>query len=329
MLAMRTFLFPRRWAVLAATVGLLGPMVRAADPAQPFEWQRGLESLALLQGGKPVWQFNFGTNHATKPFFHPVALPGGAALTSQSPPDHRWHYGLWFSWKYLNRLNYWEQDRQGVSAGLTEWRTPRAELRPDHSARLEMDLVYRPHLAQDPVLTEKRTVVISRPAPDGSYAFDWKMVFTAGAAAVKLDRTPPARQGTEMIPGGYAGLSIRLTQDLRDAQVEATAEKGAKKNNRHGYAATASDFNGRLGTGEAGVAILDHPANPRAPTRWYAITDPAVPFWYLNAAWLQLEPFELPAGGSFTLRYRVIVHPDRWTPARLEAEQARYRRESP
>ena len=72
------------------------------------------------------------------------------------------------------------------------------------------------------------------------------------------------------------------------------------------------------------MAILDHPANPRAPSRWYAITDPGMPFWYLNAAWLQLEPYRLPAGERVTLRYRIAVHPGRWDAARLSAEHTAY-----
>ena len=309
--------------VLASAALLLPTTGRAADAGNLLAWHRRPDSFALLSGGQPVWQFNWATNH-TKPFFHPVALPGNPSLTWQSPPDHPWHYGLWFSWKYINRVNYWEQDKQGQSQGTTEWRQVSATPLPDQSARLDLDLAYRPSPSAEPVLTEHRTIAISAPASNGSYTMDWVMVFTAGRENLRLDRTPQGRQGTNVVPGGYAGLSARLARGLTNIQLAATADPGASQSHRYGYAATASDFNGQLSGTDMGLAILDHPANPRSPTRWYVITDPAIPFWYINAAWLQLEPSDLPAHQSFTLRYRVVVHPGRWDAARLQEEEQRY-----
>ena len=315
---------------MRTSLGLIGAALwlstagRAAEQSAPLDWRRGPDSFALLSGGQPVWQFNWATNY-TKPFFHPVALPGRASLTWQSPPDHPWHYGLWFSWKYINHVNYWEQDKQGQSQGTTEWRQVSATPFSNHSARLQMDLAYRPKPSAEPVLTENRTITISAPASDGAYTMDWVMVFTANRQDVRLDRTPQTRQGTNVIPGGYAGLSARLARSLTNVHLAATAAQGSSQNHRYGYEAPASDFNGQISGAEMGLAILDHPTNPRAPTRWYVITDPSVPFWYINAAWLQLEPYDLPAGRSFTLRYRVIVHPDRWEAPRLQEETARFK----
>jgi hypothetical protein len=91
-----------------------------------------------MQKGQPVWQFNFGSN-ATKPFFHPVALPGGPVLTWDQPGDHPWHRALWFSWKFINGINYWEEDpKTGVSAGRTRWSEPQIETRRDFSARIHL-----------------------------------------------------------------------------------------------------------------------------------------------------------------------------------------------
>ncbi|HNQ87333.1 MAG TPA: PmoA family protein [Verrucomicrobiota bacterium] len=278
----------------------------------------------MRRGNQIVWQFQFDTNITTKPFFHPVALPGGAPLTWQSPPDHVWHYGLWFSWKYINRVNYWEQNRDGLCDGTTAW--PRVRISPgtNFAATIALDLQYHPRTNSKPVLTEQRVITISPPAADGSYTMDWTLEFTAGDEAVTLDRTPPAGQPGGQAWGGYAGLSTRFAKDLADVRIAATGDTGEPHGHRYGFTATAADLNGRLGESDAGMAFLDHPGNPRHPSRWYAIDDPGVPFAYLNAAWLQLEPYALPAHGRLTLRYRVIVHPGRWTAERLAAEQRRY-----
>jgi hypothetical protein len=289
-----------------------------------FAWRTNATSLGLETGGKAVWQFNFGTNKITKPYFHPVALPGGEALTWESPSDHVWHYGLWFSWKYLNKVNYWEENKQRESDGVTSWRVTDVETRADFSARIEMDLDYRARGAEEAVLTEKRVISISSPAADGSYVMDWSQEFRAGAKDVKFDRTPlPGEPGGQTF-GGYAGLSLRFAKDLTDTAVSATSETGDARENRYRFGAAAADYNGRLHGREQGVAILDHPANPRHPTRWYAIVNPRQSFWFINAAWLQLEPYDLAAREKVTLRYRVVVHPGRWDATKLESEHRRY-----
>ncbi len=41
-------------------------------------------------------------------YFDPLCTGQGLPVGWLSPPDHRWHYGLWFSWKTINKVNYWE-----------------------------------------------------------------------------------------------------------------------------------------------------------------------------------------------------------------------------
>jgi hypothetical protein len=295
--------------------------VSAADPSE-FHWKRGTDSFALQLKDQNVWQFNYPVKPGAKPYFHPIALPGGSSLTWLSPPDHIWHLALWFSWKYINKVNYWEVNKEGICDGLTEWSDVRVETRSDHSARIRINLSYRPQKTKSTLLKEKRTIRISSPATDGSYFMDWTMEFLAGKENLKFDRTP----STEKSISGYAGLSARFAKELTDIQIMATADKGRMLENRYGYPATATDFNGRIDNGEAGMAMLNHPLNPRHPTRWYVITDPERPFWYMNAALLQSEAYDLAAGKKMTLRYRIWVHPQRWTSTKLNEEFERYRK---
>lgn len=299
---------------------------RSGGQASGFSWQRDADTVALLKGGKPVWRFNYSPK-LSKTYFHPVALPGGSDLTWLSPKDHPHHFALFYCWKYLNRVNYWEEPA-GVPEGATRWSNVKVETRPDFSARITMDLQYHPQGATGDVLTEKRAIRISPPARDGSYFMDWHLESTAGKDDVVMDRTPPDTAPDGNPRGGYAGLSIRLAGELTKPRVTATADVGALMRSRYGFAATAAEFNGEIDGGEVGVAFFDHPSNVRFPTRWYPIVDQSVPFWYLNASWLQLEPYTLAAHQKLILRYRVAVHPQRWDSARLEKEHARYVREA-
>jgi hypothetical protein len=277
--------------------------------------------VALRRDGQTVWQFNFGTN-ATKPYFHPVALPGGPVLTWDRPEDHPWHRALWFSWKFLNGVNYWEEDpKTGRAAGRTEWSEPRIDTRPDFTARLALDLTYRPGDAPA-VLTERREIIVSAPDANGMYALDWDMTFTAGGAPVLLDRTPLPDEPEGKPYGGYAGLSVRLIGELQDVRARTTVEPVVFTGHRYRGKAAALEYSGVIAGREAGMAILDHPGNLNAPTPWYAINEPVM--HYFSPAVICYGPHTLPAGASLRLRYRVLVHPGRWEAERLGAEMKRF-----
>jgi hypothetical protein len=310
-------------AVVLATALVLTPHSGAVrQDTGRLSWRQDAGTAALLKDGRTVWQFNY-TPGSTNTYFHPVALPGGSDLTWLSPKDHPYHFALFFGWKYLNGVNYWEE----APDGATRWSNVRVDMQPDFSARITMDLQYRPQKAVQDVLTEQRAIRIASPAADGSYFMDWRLEFTAGSEAVVMDRTPPDTAPDGNARGGYAGLSIRLARELTNPIIAAAGDIGALAKNRHGFAASAAEFSGEIDGGAAGVAFFDHPANPRAPTRWYGIIDPSVPFWFLNASLLQLEPYTLGAGQQLILRYRVFIHPGRWDAARLREEQARFVRE--
>ena len=284
-------------------------------------WERQADSLALRRDGQIVWRFNYGANEA-KPNFHPLALPAGPALSCYRPKDHPWHRGLWFSWKYINKVNYWEEDREtGLAKGKTQWRAPLIETRPDFSARLVLDLDYHP--SNGPVvLTEHRVITVSPPDQTGSYHLDWDMTFRAVGGNVVLDRAPPVDEKGNNVSGGYAGLGIRAAEDLQEAQV-ITGDGAVKyENNRFRGKASALDFSGMIGGRAAGVAFLDNAANLNSPTPWYVINN--APMYYVSPAVLTYNPKTLKAGETLALRYRVLVHPDRWTQAQLRRAEKLY-----
>lgn len=304
-------------ALFAGTAKAQTPTSRPA--ATKLNWRQSPSSIALKSGEAVLWQFNYGSN-LSKPFFHPISLAGIGTLTWQSPPDHPWHHALWFSWKYINGVNYWEEDRQSAqSKGRTTWRNVKVTPDPDHSAQITMDLVY--HLpGEKPVLTEKRTIKISPPDESGAYHLDWTAVFTAGSDDVLLDRTPlPGEEGGKSF-GGYAGLSVRLAKNFINFKAVSSDEHLEPEIDRIRTKAHAVDFSGTVSGKAAGIAILDHPSNLNAPSPWYIIMDTKKPMGYFSPAVIQNKPHLLAAGMTFTLRYRIIVHPGRFGPKILKRQ---------
>lgn len=310
---------------LGAAVNAFGTTPPAWESSGDLAWRREAGSVALLRNGQVIWQFNFGAD-ATKPHFHPVAVPDGSVLTWDKPADHVWHRGLWFAWKFLNGANYWEEGPANrEQRGLTEWDAPRIETRPDFSARIALDLRYRVAGAP-PVVTERRVVSVSPPGADGGYQLDWEMVFTASTGDVRLDRTPLPGEPGGVAHGGYAGLSVRLAQGLQAERVLTEAGPVEFTAGRFRGRARAMDYSSEIGGRAAGIAILDAPGNLDSPTPWYAIHKP---FHYFSPAVICYRPHTLKAGATFALRYRVVAHPGRWDAGQLRAVAEQFSRSKP
>ncbi|MHC4102407.1 MAG: DUF6807 domain-containing protein, partial [Planctomycetota bacterium] len=274
-------------------------------------------------GDGEIWRFHHGPG-AGKPHFHPLALPGHGPLTWQDPPDHPWHHGLWFSWKLINGVNFWEERRAtGRSDGTTEWSNVEITTADDFSATIEMDLAYRGDDGE-PALRERRRILIVPPAPNGRYFLDWTMTFTA-ARDVLLDRTPLPHEPGGKVYGGYAGLSVRLTSALQERQAVSTDGPVSFEQQRHRSSARAFDYNGLVNGVPMGIAILDHEYNVNTPSPWYVIRGEVMSF--LSPAVIADAPRALAAGETMTLRYRVVVHPGRWTAARLAREYTSFGRD--
>ena len=173
---------------------------------------RTAEGVQLVRDGRVVWNFapSFG-----KPCVHPLVLPDGLTATTTGDRDHSWHHGLWFSWKFLNGVNFWEEDKTGRAAGRQ--RIVGEDVRcAGASAVVTQDVVWEPNDGSGRTfLREKREISFSAPAADGSYAIVWKGLFTAVERTV-IDRTPPKRNRDGHWSGGYAGFSLRLSDACRD-----------------------------------------------------------------------------------------------------------------
>ena len=303
-------------AVFAAT---LAPLTARA------EWVRDSVSIAWTSKGATLWRFSFDPRSG-KPFFNPIAVGGNSSLTNFKPEDHPWHYGLWFSWKYINHVNYWEESREsGQAAGSTRWSTPVIDARADGSATITMTVTYsRP--AGDVDMTEARVLTISAPAKDDSFTIDWDLRFKAGKDGAELDRTPMPGEPNGAVNGGYAGLSVRLaplTMSVMSTEGPVTEFPGSRaRPNAAAVAGNFSDGDKQVG----GIAILSDASNIGEKAPWYIINQERDKFRFICAAILAPAIRKLPAGGEWNLTYRVAVRPIPWTQEALMGALKEWRR---
>ena len=260
------------------------------------------------------WTYAWGDRR--RPHVHPLTTPAGHVLSRNAPDDHPWHHALWFTIKFVNDENFWEEyDAYGV---------PHHDGRPavvDHgggsvSLRGRLDWI-RPDRSTV-ALTEHRTWT-HVPLGADAYAIDLDTRLVP-ATDVRLDRTEFTTWG------GYGGLTLRGPGDWHDTVL--TLADGSSHQRLEGVPSRWCDLTGTVGaSGDgavAGVALLDHPGNRRHPVPFYASTRNANygdEGWsnFFNAAFLWDDGLDLASGEELRVRHRTVVHDGTWSVDQMDA----------
>jgi hypothetical protein len=291
-----------------------------ARDSGPWKWSREEgKSLSLSGPAGLIWRLNFGRD-LPKPYFHPLRTVEGHELTWLSPEDHPWHLGLWFSWKTINKVTYWEFE-EGCSQPPGRTVVEKVEILETNrrQARVRLEMTLRPGPDADPVARETLWLRIETPRAGGAYAIDWRQE-TEALRDVFFGRTD-----------GYGGLSFRADRQWSNRVI--LRAKGPKDGKRERlYAGRWVDLSATRAGAKLGLTIFDHPTNPRFPTCWWVIGADQIerfaparhPFYYTNAALLGEEPLTLKKGGRLNLFYRILVHPGAGNVNALEEEFARF-----
>ena len=204
--------------------------------------------------------------------------------------DHPWHHGLWFTIKYVDEVNFWEELEpfgtlelsSSSLEGPTEvheiaWRTPTGEV------------VLHERLEVTPLELE------------GAVGVSLGISLLACRDLV-LDRTPYTTWG------GYGGLTFRGRGDLVDT-VLTTPTTGSTELLR-GERARWCALSGTIEGAPVGIVLAEHPTNGPLGVPWYASTRSATygdDGWsnFCNAAILWDGPQTLAEGASLELSYLV------------------------
>lgn len=259
----------------------------------------------------PLWRYVYGGK--PKPFFHPLCTPAGHVLTNFEPHDHFWHRGLWFTIKFINGENFWEENLDGF--GRQKTRLPPTIT---HAAGGQISLFS----SLDWVRPDEKTTVIHeqrlinyRPIDSSSYAIDFTFILLP-TVDLLLDRTPYTTWG------GYGGLTFRGNRNWQESRLlfadGTTSDRPTPKISQ--WCDLSGKFDGGINQA-GGIAIFDHPRNPRYPTPWYGGTGTG---HYFNAAFLFNEPMKVPAKEKLRFQYRTFVHDGIPDVAKLESAYKQY-----
>ncbi len=268
-------------------------------------------TISMRMNGKEIWTLHHNPEEG-KPYIHPLATTTGQVFSGLRPKDHVWHRALWFSWKYINGVNYWEEDpATGKSEGKTLLLSTKHDVSHDNEVHVDMTLAYAPAEQAKHIMREKRALIISPPDETGAYTIDWTSEFRALENDVVLDRTPLPGQPNGKDYGGYAGYSIRMNKEVSGGTF--LTSEGLADSKSHRQPARWTMYSAPKG---GCLLFMDHPGNLNYPAKWYIAE--AMP--YFSPSVIHDAPHTIKAGELLQLRYRVRVHPSAIEAGAAQAE---------
>ena len=264
--------------------------------------ERTATGVRLVRDGRVVWNFEIDTPEG-KPALHPLTLPSGRTLTDFHPADHFWHLGFWFSFKYLNGINYWEpadiKGRGVLAAGETRV-VKRTVTCNGAAAHVALEINYLPRGSNDVVLAERRTMDFSAPDALGGYTVKIRHSFVA-RTDVTIDRTPPFRDKKGNWQRGYAGWTLRIPSALAE---EFDVQGSAGRNSPRAICGEEScvvDFTSRVNGEGVTFSVKE---SPKDTTRFYLWADKRS----VNPSPVFTAPMTVKAGETLNLAYELAVH---------------------
>ena len=236
--------------------------------------ERDGDRIAVSIGGQPFTAFFFGSD-ATKPYLHPLRATDGTVITRGYPMaeiageqrDHPHHRGLWFSHGDVNGVDFWANEESQRTRG--------------EKGTIALDAIDTVQSGEDEglikarfswkgaggnlLVTEHRTMAFRREAEDNIVDFD--IVLVAEVAPVRFGDT---KEGT---------FAVRMATELEEQHLRAkgiprtgriaNAEGRTTEANAWGQRSAWVDYSGSISGKPMGVAIFDHPGNPKHPSYWH------------------------------------------------------------
>lgn len=275
----------------------------------------GPEKIGIEIDGKPFSTFYMKGADITKPYLWPVRAASGTSVTRAWPieilpeeekikKDHPHQKGIWFAHDSVNGIDFWnneasykEPPKRGVMVLKKMGKVVSGKKQGSIAATFDWT-----DREGSVVLTESRLMTFH--ADPKLRILDFDITLTAVQKVVFGDTKD-----------GAFGIRLRPVLDEQDGAGKITNAEGlAGEKALWGKPSDWCDYSGVIGDEKVGVAILDHPANPRHPVRWHARAYglfAANPFGVstFTGDKSQRNPTTVEPGQSLRYRYRVVVHP--------------------
>ena len=300
-------------AVAAVPIGAHLAALSASAQSEPAPESDKLSVYQVEPGNPQIWVrwanrvlTSYRAHRSQKyPYMYPLSGPvSGLSLTTETALPWPHHRSLLFACDRVNGGNYWQER---LAAGQILSTGPRLGKSTPESAEIFDSCQWKkpdgPVVCKD---ERKITVTVAGPR---LRLIDWEIKWTA-VEDLTVSQT------------NHSLFALRAAEDLSVSSggslVNSEGQLGEK--GTFGKPAAWCGYHGRRqnvpGNVVEGIAILDHPRNPWSLCPWftrdYGFISPT-PFNFIK------EPWQLPAGKSVLLRYRVVLHAGDHRDAGLDA----------
>lgn len=312
------------WALALGNSILLGQVPTTPPRVHLFETN---DVIRVELDGHLFTEYRF--RNVSRPFLYPILSASGDHLTRRWPQetvpgeehDHPHHHGLWWAHGAANGQDFWsEVDGAGKTVHQSF-----AEI---SSGSLQGELISRNRW-----IDHKGAIVASDERamrfypPDGrNRVMDFSITIFASNGDLVLGDT---KEGS---------MAIRLAESIRVKKPDGTAGSGLLINREGlqngavwGTHSAWCDYSGPISGAIQGVAIFDHPSNPRHPSTWHARD-----YGLFAVNPFGLHDFEkapsgtgdlkISAGKNVTFQYRFFFHAAAVTPGELEQRYLEYQK---
>lgn len=242
-----------------------------------------------------------------RPFLYPVIGPGGAQMTRNWPmrrvrgehQDHPHHKSIWVAYGECDAVDNWSEEpghgwqrHQGfltLESGMVCGRLVARNLwcYPDESPQFEE-------------IREMQFFGL----PGGAKLIDLSVTFHMNRKAVCFHDTKE---------GGLVSVRVASSMDVRNGGRIENAFGGINEAETWGKPAAWCDYSGLADGKHVGIAVFDHPMNPRYPTGWHVrdyglMTANCFAWRYYNPDAGLRGDMVFKKGSKTTWRYRLYLH---------------------
>jgi hypothetical protein len=308
---------------LLVLAGLAAPCAALHAAATDVKLTRAADRVRVEIGGKLFTEYVF--KGAPKPFLYPVLAADGTELMRHFPmkkdvdgevKDHPHHRSLWFTHGAVNGVDFWAESdlkKQGqivnesvehaVKSGVGEIKSRNKWVGPDGTVHLTDETVVKVRGTGDARFLDYE-VTLKAPKDKPVVFGDTK----EGSMAIRLPlwMTPSHKQGKNVHEGKGVIVNAEGIRETDSTKKKSDVTWGKKS--------TWVDYHAPKDGKVYGVAMFDHPKNPRHPTWWhvrsYALFA-ANPFGKHDFESLpdpKAGDLTIPAGESVTFRWRFYFH---------------------
>lgn len=276
--------------------------VGAAADSVAFTQQPGRIRVSIQ--GKPFGAL-YCAREQDKPFLFPLRSAAGVNVVRGWPvepapgdsDDHPHQRGLWWAHGLTNGVDFWT-NREGT--GRYELKSaPKVDARAA-TIRVDLDMV-----------TAKKEILGSL-IEEYTFRADGDNRVVDVRVQILADRGIPVKLGDTR----EGVMAIRVCEELNESRGATllNSEGGVGEKEIWGKRGKWVDYSGKVQGTAVGVAMFDHPSNPKFPTFWMArgyglLAANAFGESEFTGDKTRDGSITIPPGGKLEFRHRVVIHP--------------------